>query len=261
MNLGGFVTPLIFAFLTGVAGFTLLSLFPTLPESTGKIVLALFLIALITVASINILRGKFHNPDMKPFLFWKFCPTWNKQRVMNFLEGLTNGILIVMPSLIMLHIFKDSGPVGLLQSIGILVGLIPVYVLGRFTKPRHRIHILFIGGLLLIVSSIILAIGFDKTSAMIFILCANVIFALLWMPYLAIRMRSINLSAEHDNYEEYSYIVDIEIFFAIGRVMGFAVFLAVYFYGSQIFALQYSFLVVALVPIIASLIARTIKQE
>ncbi len=261
MNMGGFVTPLIFAFLTGVAGFTLVTLFPGLPDSAGKIILAFFLVSLITIASINILKGKFHNPEIKPFLFWKFCRTWNKQRLMNFLEGLTNGVLIVMPSLIMLHIFKDSGPVGLLQSIGILIGLIPVYLLGRFTKPRHRIHILFIGGLLLIVSSIILAIGFDKTAAMIFILSANVVFALLWMPFLAIRMRSISLSELQDKYEEYSYIVDIEVFFALGRVMGFAIFLGVYFYGSQIFALRYSFLIVALVPIIASQIARTIKQE
>lgn len=261
MNMGGFVTPLIFAFLTGVAGFTLVYLYPELPPSSGKIILALFLVFLITIASINILKGKFHNPEMKPFLFWKFCKTWNKQRLMNFLEGLTNGVLIVMPSLIMLHIFKDSGPVGLLQSIGILVGLVPVYLLGRFTKPRHRIHILFVGGLLLIASSIILAVNFDKVAAMIFILSSNVVFALLWMPFLAIRMRSIHLSAPQDKYEEYSYIVDVEIFFAIGRVMGFAVFLAIYFYGSQLFALRYSFLVVALVPIIASMIAKTIKQE
>jgi YQGE family putative transporter len=63
MNMGGFVTPLIFAFLTGVAGFTLVSLFPGIPESTGKMLLALFLVALIIVASINILKGKFHNPE------------------------------------------------------------------------------------------------------------------------------------------------------------------------------------------------------
>jgi MFS transporter, YQGE family, putative transporter len=261
MNMGGFVTPLIFAFLTGMSGFTLVTLFPDLPDSMGKIILSLFLILLIIVASINILKAEYHNPKMKPFLFWKFCSTWNKQRLMNFLEGLTNGVLIVMPSLIMLHIFKDSGPVGVLQSIGILIGLIPVYLLGRFTKPRHRVHILFVGGVLLVISSIVLAVNFDEMAAMIFILSSNVVFALLWMPFLAIRMRSINLSEVQDKYEEYSYIVDIEVFCALGRVMGFAVFLAVYFYGSQIVALRYSFLIVALVPIIASQIARTIKQE
>ena len=145
MNLGGFITPLIFAFLTGVAGFTLVQLFPELPISTGKIILAVFLIFLIIVASISILKGKFHNPEIKPFLFLKYCRTWNKQRLMNLLEGLTNGVLIVMPSLIVLHIVKDSGPVGVLQSIGILAALLPVYFLGRYSKPRHRVNILFIG--------------------------------------------------------------------------------------------------------------------
>jgi YQGE family putative transporter len=261
MNLGGFLTPLFFAFLTGVAGFTLNQLFPDLPENTGKFILAVFLLSLIILASINIVKGKFRNPEIKPFLFFSYCRIWNKQRLMNTLEGLTNGTLVVMPSLIVLHIIKDSGPVGLFQSIGILAALVPIYFIGRFTKPRHRVHLLFGSGMLLIVAATTIAIGFNKPTAMIFIISSNIIFTLLWMPYLAIRMRSMNLSASVDLREEYSYIVDIEIFLALGRILGLGVFLGVYFYASQIFALRFGFLIVAVVPIIASAIARTIKQE
>lgn len=261
MNLGGFVTPLIFAFLTGTAGFTLTKLFPGLPSDTGKILLALFLLTMITLASINILKGKFHNPEIKPFLFFKYCRIWNKQRLMNILEGLTNGTLIVMPSLIVLHVIKDSGPVGVMQSIGILLALLPIYFLGRYTRPKHRLYILVGSGLFLVASAVTLAIGFDRPTALAFLLCGNVVFTVLYMPYLAIRMRSMNLSAPIDKKEEYSYLVDIELSLGLGRILGLGIFLLVYYYFSQIMSLRYGFLAVSTVPLIAAAIASTIKQE
>jgi len=261
INVGGFVTPLIFAFLTGIAGFTLTRLFPGIPPEVGKILLAAFLLTLIFIASFVILKGNFRNPEIKPFLFFKYCKTWNKQRWMNILEGLTNGSLIVMPSLIVLHIFKDSSILGVLQSVGILTGLLPVYLLGRYSKPHHRINILAVSGCILIVSAIIIAIGFNEISSIIFLLCAQVIFTILYMPYLAIRMRSMNLSAPIDKREEYSYLVDIEITFGIGRILGLGIFLLGYYYFSQNFSLRFGFLFVAVVPLIAAFLAKTIKQE
>lgn len=261
INVGGFVTPLIFAFLTGTAGFTLTRLFPELSNDIGKILLAVFLLSLIFIASANILKGNFQNPEIKPFLFFKYCRTWNKQRVMNILEGLTNGSLMVMPSLIVLHIFKDSGILGILQSVGILTGLLPVYFFGRYTRPRHRVNILAVSGLILIISAITIAIGFNELTSIIFLICAQVIFTILYMPYLAIRMRSMNLSAPIDKREEYSYLVDIEITFGIGRILGLGIFLLVYYNFSQIMSLRYGFLFVALVPLIAAALAKTIKQE
>lgn len=261
INVGGFVTPLIFAFLTGTAGFTLTRLFPGLPNELGKVILAAFLLILILIASIIILKGNFRNPDIKPFLFFKYCKAWNKQRWINILEGLTNGSLIVMPSLIVLHVFKDSSVLGVLQSVGILAGLLPVYFLGRYSRPRHRINILAVSGLILILSALTIAIGFNELTSMFFLLCAQVIFTILYMPYLAIRMRSMNLSSQIDKREEYSYLVDIEITFGIGRILGLGIFLLGYFYFSQIISLRYGFLFVAVVPLIAALVARTIKQE
>ena len=261
INVGGFVTPLIFAFLTGTAGFTLIKLFPDLYADTGKIILAIFLLSLILIASITILKGNYKNPEIKPFLFFKYCRAWNKQRLMNILEGLTNGALIVMPSLIVLHFFRDSSMLGVLQSIGIFVGLFPIYFLGRYTKPKHRVHMLAGLGLVLTASALILAFDMNQTTSMIFLLSSQIIFTILYMPYLAIRMRSMNLASPIDKREEYSYFVDIEITFGLGRIMGLGIFLLVYYSFSQMFALRFGFLFIALVPIIAALVGRTIKQE
>ncbi len=261
MNIGGFVSPLIFGFLTGTAGFTLVKIFPVFPSLTGRILLAGFLILMIFLSSINIIKGKFRNPEIKPFLFFKYCKIWNKQRLMNIMEGLTNGTLVVMPALIVLHIFKESGILGLLQSSGLLIGLIPIYILGRYTKPRHRIYILIGSGIILMVSAIALAINFDKPSAMFFILCGNVVFSVLLMPYLSIRMRSMNLSSRVDKKEEYSYFVDIEITLGLGRIIGLFIFLFVYYYFSQIKAMQFGFLIISTIPFIAAIIASTINQE
>lgn len=261
MTIGGFITPLVFGFLTGVKGLTLTNLIPGLPVEAGRIILSGFLLALISIASFNILKGKYHNPEIKPFLFFKYCKIWNKQRLMNTLEGFSYGPLIVMPSLIFLYIFKDGGSLGLVESVGIILSLIPVYYLARYSKPRHRLFILLGAGIILIFAAIVLAIFFNQPSGIIFSLCSKIVFSVLYMPFLAIRMRSMNLSTPIDKKEEYSYFVDIEIFMGLGRVLGLGVFLLAYYYASQILALKFGFLVIGMIPIIASAIVSTIRQE
>lgn len=177
------------------------------------------------------------------------------------LEGLTNGALIVMPALIVLHLFRESGILGLLQSAGILASLLPVYFAARYTKPRHRSYMLLFSGIILIVSAGFLAVGFNKSTAMTFILCSNVVFSLLWMPYLSVRMRSMNLAAPIDKKEEYSYLVDVELTLSLGRIVGLFVFLLVYYYFSQINSLRFGFLIISIVPLMAALIVNKIKQE
>lgn len=261
MTIGGFVSPLVFGFLTGAKGITLTALFPNLPIEAGRIILAVFLLTLIIIASLTISKGKYHNPEMKPFLFFKFCKIWNKQRLLNVIEGFSYGPLIVMPSLIFLYIFKDGGSLGLVESAGIIIALIPVYFLGRYTKPRHRLYILMGAGIVLFSAAVFLAIFFNETSGIVFSFCSKIVFSVLFMPFLAIRMRSMNLASPIDKKEEYSYFVDIEAFMAIGRVLGLGVFLLAYYYASQILALKYGFLVIGLIPLIASAIASTINQE
>ena len=261
MTFGGFVSPLVFGFLTGVKGFTLTNLIPGLPAETGRILLAAFLLTLILIASFNILKGKYHNPEIKPFLFFKYSKIWNRQRLMNTLEGFSYGPLIVMPSMIFLYIFKDGGSLGLVESAGIIIALIPVYYLARYSRPRHRLFILMGAGIILISAAIILAIFFNEPAGILFSFCSKIVFSVLYMPFLAIRMRSMNLATPIDKKEEYSYFVDIEIFMALGRVLGLGIFLFVYYYASQILALKYGFLIVGMIPLIASAIASTIKQE
>jgi YQGE family putative transporter len=180
---------------------------------------------------------------------------------MNALEGFSYGPLIVMPSLIFLHIFKDGGSLGLVESIGILIALVPVYYLGRYTRPRHRLYILMTAGIILILAALILAVFFNKPAGIIFAFSSKIVFSILLMPFLAIRMRSMNLATPLDKVEEYSYFVDIELFMSMGRIIGLGVFLLAYYYASQILALKYGFLIVGIIPLIASFIASTINQE
>ena len=71
----------------------------------------------------------------------------------------------------------------------------------------------------------------------------------------------MNLATPIDKKEEYSYFVDIELFMSLGRIIGLGVFLFAYYYASQILALKYGFLIIGMIPLIASAIASTINQE
>jgi YQGE family putative transporter len=261
MTLGGFFTPLVFGFLTGMNGFTLTNLFPGLPVDAGKVILAAFLLTLILIASFTILKGTFVNPVLKSVISFRYSKIWNKQRLLNTIEGFAYGPLIVMPSLIFLYIFKDGGSLGLVESIGIIIALVPVYLIGRYTKPRHRRYILLGTGIVLLSAAIILAIFFNKPAGVIFSFCSKIVFTVLYMPFLAVRMRSMNLAIAFDKKDEYSYFIDIELFMAIGRALGLGVFLAAYYYFSQILSLKYGFLIIGMIPIIYSVIVGSITQE
>jgi len=262
MNLAGLLSPLIFSFLTGDAkSFSIQKYYPEFPEVIGHYILAAFLILCITIASFNILNGKYHNPGMKRFFFIRYCSVWNKQRLMNILEGLTYGPLIVMPSFIFLIVLKDSSKLGLFQSLGTLAALIPLYLFARYSKPKHRILILLSAGAILLFGAINLAIYFNSFGAMTFMICSNIAFMLLYMPYLSIRMRAVNLSVPIDKRDEYAYLCDVEATLAIGRLSGLGIFMLIFTYGSQLLSLRYGFLIISLFPFIGAAIASRIKQE
>jgi YQGE family putative transporter len=166
-----------------------------------------------------------------------------------------------MPSLIVLHIFKDSGILGLMDSVGIAIALLPIYFLGRYTRPRHRILIILLGAAVLLVGALFIAISFKSTPAIIFMLCAKIVFTLLYMPYLAIRMRSIDISNVIDKREQYAYFIDIEAFLGLGRLFGMSIFLFFYFYASQVYALRFGFMVIVLFTFFSAWVAKRIKQE
>lgn len=262
MNLAGLLSPLIFGFLTGEGKTTsLTSLMPSLPSDFGHYILAAFLITLIVVASFLIIKGRFHNPEMKRFFFINYCKVWNKQRLMNLLEGLTYGPLIVMPSFIFLIVVKDSSKLGIAQSLGTLIALVPVYLFARLTRPGHRMYILLFAGGILMAGAIVMATAYNPVAAMVLMACANIAFMILYMPYLSIRIRAVNLATPIDKRDEYAYLCDVEILMAIGRLIGLGIFLLIFNYGSQMLSLRYSFLIIALFPFIAAGIASTIKQE
>lgn len=258
INIAGILSPLIFGFLTSKEG---LLRFEGFTETHGRILLALYMGTLIVISAVNIAKGRFANPELKRFLYFRFTSVWTRQRVLAFFEGITTGAMLVVPSMIVLNVLQDSGVLGVLESAGIAIALPVMYLIGRKATPADRTRIILLASVLLATAAILLAIWYSRTGAIPFLLMVKVAFPMLLMPGMAIRMRSIELANDIENRDKYAYFVDNEIIFNIGRIVGMLAFFVAYLYANQIFALRFGFLFIALMPFLYYFVALKIKQE
>jgi YQGE family putative transporter len=259
--LAGIISPLVFGFLTGTRGFSLEKLNIGLTAYHGKFLLGIYLFVLIAVSAFNILKGNYHGPRLARRLYFRFYNLWNKQRLLSIIEGFVSGGLLMMPSLVILELIRDSGVLGFLESLGMLLALIPIYLLGGRSKPEYRTLIIFAAGILAFADALLLAVFFNRFSAITFLLGIKILLPLLNMSSMAIRMRSVELASRIEKRSRFSYFIDLEFFFNTGRMLSLITFMLLYTAVSQHVALRYSFLALTLLPILYVFIARVIPQR
>ncbi len=197
---------------------------------------------LVILATINILRAQFKTNEAVNFLFTKYTNIWNKQRMVNFIEGIAEGALFTLPITAVLFIYtmglegdllvtaKEMARSNLsrIDLLSTLMSTVPIYLLGRYTKPKHRTAILAIGLLSLFVGAAILMLSFNKIGANAFYAFTALALFLNGFIYGIIRLRSIDVASAIEKRNEYAYIFDSELFTALGRVFTIGLFCVLY---------------------------------
>lgn len=104
-------------------------------------IVTLFVFVITVIACITLFHGSFHNPEQKKYLYVKFEPVWNKMLLLASLKGLVQGFLVTAPAILVMYLLGAEGELGVIQGLGGLLTAIIVYVLGRVSRPQHRIII------------------------------------------------------------------------------------------------------------------------
>jgi YQGE family putative transporter len=78
------------------------------------------------------------------------------------------------------------------------------------------------------------------------------------IAYFPIQMRVIDVVSKIENRNEFSYIFNHEFGLFIGRFLGLGLFIVFAYYISEIFALKYSLIVIAVLQVASLPIARLI---
>jgi len=228
------------------------------------ITLGVFILTIIS--SIAIHKEKFRNPKQKKFIHFRFDKLWHKMQLLAVLKGLAQGYLVTAPAILIMYLIGDEGSLGTIQAISGLVTAVVLYLLGRFSKPQHRIYIFTVGLILFVAGTLANAIMFSATGVIVFVLAMVLFRPLHDIAYFPIQMRVIDVLSKKENRNEFAYIFNHEFGLFVGRVFGLVLFLLLTHYVSGVFALKYSLLIIAVlqlisIPVAKLIIKHTSKEE
>ena len=227
----------------------------------GYRIVTLVVFAITILACFSLAHGNFKNPEQKDFLYFRFDRLWNKQILLAALKGLVQGFLVTAPAMLIMRYVGKEGSLGLIQGISGGLTAVLIYLLGRFAKPRHRILIFSAGIIIFLIGTIVNGIELSMIGVMVFVLCKVFFQPMHDLAYYPIMMKVIDVVSKRENRNKYAYILNHEFGLYAGRIMGLGLFIFLAFYVSEIFALRYSLIIVALIQLLSILLAKSIMKQ
>ncbi len=229
--------------------------------NTAYKIVTLGVFILTIVSSIVIHKGTFKKPELTKFLFFKFHVLWRKMLVLAGLKGLAQGYLVTAPAILIMRLVGDEGSLGFVQGISGVATAILLYLLGRTTKPSHRIYIFAVGILIFLAGTLVNGILFSALGVIIFVLC-KVLFAPLHdIAYFPTQMRVIDVVSKIEKRNEFAYIFNHEFGLYVGRFIGLVLFIYLDTYISEGFALKYALIIIGVLQLASIPMARHIIKE
>jgi YQGE family putative transporter len=224
------------------------------------VIITVIVFVLAVFASVAIHQGKFQNPPATKFIYFRFHWLWNCMQLLAILKGVAQGCIVTAPAMLIMTLVGKEGSLGLLQTIGTICSAILLYILGRTTGPKHRIFIFGIGLTLFVLGGIPNAMFFNRTGALVFMLCLALGRPFLDIGYFTIQMLVIDTVSAIEKRNKYAYLFNQEFGFFIGRFGGCGLFLLLATMKDTTFALRYSVLLVGLVQLLSVFVARVLLR-
>lgn len=220
------------------------------------------IVFLITiVASIVCFRGTFANPLQKQYVFFKFHPLWNKLLVLASLKGLVQGFLVTAPAMLIMLLLGKEGALGTAQSVGAIIAAFMMYIVGRLSKPEHRLRIFLAGLVLFAAAAFLNGVLFNQTGVILFMLFLLVAKPLMDLAYFPIQFKVIDIVSKIEKRGEFAYILNHEAGLYVGRFTGACTFLLIAYLFSTEAALRYAILAVAIIQLGSFWVAKNIIKQ
>ena len=217
-------------------------------------------LALTVLSSFIIHRGRFQNPPKTRFVYFRFHWLWNRMQVLAILKGLMQGYIVTAPAMLIMRLVGQEGALGTIQAVGGVLSAFLLYIVGRTSKPSHRMSIFAAALTLFVVGGFCNALLFNATGVILFMVCLLIARPLHDVAYFPIQLRTIDTVSVIENRNKFSYIFNQEFGFYIGRFAGCGLFILLAAKVSDIFALRYALLIVALVHFLALVAAKRVVQ-
>lgn len=218
-------------------------------------------IGITVLASFLVVRGSYRKPEKAQFVFFKYNILWYKMLLVAASKGLVQGFIVTAPAMLIMKIVGDEGTLGVVQSASSLLTALLMYLIGRFSKPEHRLRIYAVAVLLFVVGTLINSIYFNVASVFIFLLLMIVARPMFDLAYFPLQMRVIDYLKHIENRNEYSYIFSHECGLYIGRLLGCGTFIFITYAISDDAALIFTLPLVTILQALFYFVVRNISHK
>jgi MFS transporter, YQGE family, putative transporter len=223
------------------------------------VTLIVFLLAIL--ASIIIHSEKFRNPSRKKFVYFRFDRLWRKMLLLSSLKGMAQGYLVTAPAILIMRLVGDEGSLGTIQSLSGVLSAIVLYILGRISKPHHRIYIFSVGLVIFFIGTLVNGIAFSVSGVIVFVICKVLFMPLHDIAYFPIQLKVIDVLSFKENRNQFAYLFNHEFGLYVGRFFGLVLFIVLIYYVSESFALKYSLVIIASIQLLSIPLARKLVEK
>lgn len=233
---------------------------------------SLIVIGTNLIACWLVMKSNFNNPHISKFVYFKFGKLWNTQRLLTFCVGMVESGFMVLMTLLILTVAGDEAILGKIEFSTALISIISIYVVGRITKPHHRGKIMLAGAISLIIGGVVLAftvtnntlifggIAISFIGVMIMKITQVIADPMIHSAFRATYLTSCEKASLIEKRDSYSYIMDNEYFMNGGRIFGGGIFIFITASISNIIALQYTFIILALIQLISAYLIEKLNK-
>lgn len=229
-------------------------------NSGYKVITAIVFIITI-IASIVFHFGKYKKPKSEKFLYFKFHKLWRRMIQLSVLKGLAQGFIVTAPAMLMMKFFHSEGALGSAISIGAVIAAVIMLLLGKFSKPKHRLIIFSFGLICFFLASFFNGLLFNTTGVILFMFLLLVARPVLDIAYFPIQLKVIDILSKLENRNEFSYILNHEFGLFVGRFIGASTFLVIAYFINADIALRYALLIIGTLQLLSIYIAKQLLKE
>lgn len=193
---------------------------------TFSITLGLFLAAMILSLFFNKDGQQERFQLMDALLPTQKVHDWNRVLISQGLLGLRDGVFSFLVTMLLFFVFQNEFNMGKYTVLLSVIGMVATYIIGRIINHRNRLQAILIGGVMITLSTVAVAVSGNPVSVLLFTL-AGAVFNPLWsIPFGSITFQVIDRMPDAAT-KRIEYISVREIPLGIGRIISLVLFLLI----------------------------------
>ena len=158
---------------------------------------------------------------------------WNKQRLVESINGIASGIESVLPLVIILLFLGQEDAVGSVKAMTAILSAVVIYTIGK--RVRHNHHALLFSFWILfnLVGGIVFAVLYSPGAALTLFILSGLVGSLRWSSFAAVMYEIVDHETRRDGSHRFLYLLDREFFLNAGRILGLGLLILVYWYSPE----------------------------